>query len=172
MRKFGLIGYPLGHSFSKKYFTQKFDNEGIKDSVYELYPIKEDAAEIQAVNTIYFDPAGRRYGFNTDIPGFEESLKQFISEDVRTALVLGNGGAAKAVQYVLKKLQFEFFTVSRRPSSNTITYDQIDRERMNRTRLIINTTPLGMSPLIFVSNGWIVTNIYMTWSIILLKRYF
>ena len=183
MRKFGLIGYPLGHSFSKKYFTQKFDNEGIKDSVYELYPIKEitdfpaliadigpeligmnvtipykqsiipylddlaeDAAEIQAVNTIYFDPAGRRYGFNTDIPGFEESLKQFISEDVRTALVLGNGGAAKAVQYVLKKLQFEFFTVSRRPSSNTITYDQIDRERMNRTRLIINTTPLGMSP--------------------------
>lgn len=182
MRKFGLIGFPLTHSFSGKFFSQKFEREQISDAEYRLYPIdsihqfpdlikglgeeliglnvtipykqtviqylddlSDEAQQIQAVNTILFQD-GKLKGFNTDIPGFEQSLLHFIDEQVITALVLGNGGASKAVQYVLDKLHINFKTVSRSPSSGSITYSQLDELLLQNSRLIINTTPLGMAP--------------------------
>ncbi|MEP7320789.1 MAG: shikimate dehydrogenase [Saprospiraceae bacterium] len=184
MRKFGLIGFPLTHSFSGKFFNQKFEREQISDAEYRLYPIdtilqfpdlikglgedlvglnvtipykqsviqylddlSEEAQQIQAVNTILFKD-GKLKGFNTDIPGFEQSLLHFIDEQVINALVLGNGGASKAVQFVLDKLRINFKTVSRSSSSGTITYDQLDESILQTSRLIINTTPLGMAPRI------------------------
>lgn len=183
MRKFGLIGFPLSHSFSGKYFSQKFLNEGIADAEYRLYPIDHidqfpdlikglgvefvgmnvtipykqkviryldylspEAEQIQAVNTIFND-GGVLKGFNTDIPGFEQSLIHFIDGQAISALVLGDGGASKAVQYVLDKLHIDFKTVSRKFKPGMITYDDIDQRLLERTRLIINTTPLGMAPL-------------------------
>jgi shikimate dehydrogenase len=184
MRKFGLIGFPLTHSFSGKFFSQKFEKEQISDAEYRLYPIdsidqfpdlirglgpdliglnvtipykqsviqyldelSEEAQQIQAVNTILFRD-GKLLGFNTDIPGFEQSLLHFIDEQVITALVFGNGGASKAVQFVLEKLHINFVTVSRSSKAGTINYDQLDESLLLTSRLIINTTPLGMAPRI------------------------
>ena len=152
MRKFGLIGYPLSHSFSKKFFTQKFESEGIKDCEYELYPIEtidslnqllldnpdleglnvtipyklevlpflseidEAARIIGAVNCIKIAGNGlnvKLRGYNTDAYGFEESLKPLLEPGHQKALVLGDGGAAKAVKYVLNKLNIPFLIVTR-----------------------------------------------------------
>lgn len=177
-----MIGHPLSHSFSKNYFSQKFEKENIQDSAYELYPIPsiEDFPEllnhignelvglnvtipykqavipyldqmdpaafaIGAINTIHFGPEGKT-GYNTDAIGFETSLLEVIDKPVSRALILGNGGAAKAVKYVLKKLGIEFRIVSRIPSSDTLSYDSITDELLIDSQLIINTTPLGMYP--------------------------
>jgi len=182
MKKFGLIGYPLSHSFSKKYFSEKFDREGIKDCEYDLYPIQhinefpsllkeignelvglnctipykqavisyldilsEEANAIQAVNTILFRE-GKKYGYNTDIPGFESSLKDFVPSDVNKALVLGTGGASKAVLFVLKKLGIQSIIVSRTATDRTISYSDLSDDIISNNPLIINTTPLGMYP--------------------------
>ncbi|MEO5583096.1 MAG: shikimate dehydrogenase, partial [Saprospiraceae bacterium] len=181
-RKFGLIGFPLTHSFSRKFFSQKFEKELIHDAEYRLYPIdsihhfpdlikglgpelvglnvtipykqsviqylddlSQEAQQIQAVNTILFRD-GKLLGYNTDIPGFEQSLLHFIDEQVITALVLGNGGASKAVQFVLSKLHIHFKTVSRNPKPGSVSYEQLDDTLLQTSRLIINTTPLGMAP--------------------------
>ncbi|KAA3640402.1 MAG: shikimate dehydrogenase [Bacteroidetes bacterium] len=184
MRLFGLIGYPLSHSFSKKYFTEKFEKEGILNCRYELFPLEsiekfpelvkiqpdlaglnvtipykelvipfldelDEAAEaVGAVNTIR-KKDGKLKGFNTDIYGFEQSLVNLLDtrdHKPEKALVLGTGGAAKAVIYVLKKLNIDSHTVSRHAGKGYFTYDDLNDHIIGEHRLIINTTPLGMSP--------------------------
>jgi len=181
MRLFGLIGYPLAQSFSKKYFTEKFSNEGIADAAYELFqlnnisqfplllesqkylcginvtiPYKQEvmvylneidveAKEIGAVNCIQIEN-GKLKGFNTDAPAFEKSLTAIIRPIHNKALVLGTGGAAKAVIYVLNQLGINYQFVSRTKKNGQITYEELTREIMNDHLLIINCTPLGSFP--------------------------
>ena len=185
MKTYGLIGFPLSHSFSKKYFTEKFQNEGITDRQYELFSIEkikaladllvendslcglnvtiphkvgvlpflneiEEAAEkIGAVNCICIKRVeGETYlkGFNTDAYGFEESLKPLLTAQHRRALVFGDGGAAKAVKYVLEKLGIEYQIVVRKAVEGAILYSDVTPELLSTHKLLINTTPLGMSP--------------------------
>lgn len=184
MRTFGLIGYPLSHSFSKKYFTEKFAREGIQDAVYELFPLetiqafpglmaehpglcglnvtipyKESvipfldaldagAAAIGAVNVIKVE-AERLTGYNSDAHGFEVSLKRFLDQNnarPERALVLGTGGAAKAVVWVLQRLGIEYLFVSRSEGPGRITYADLDAQYLEAYPLLINTTPVGMAP--------------------------
>lgn len=182
-RLFGLTGYPLSHSFSKKYFSHKFEKEGLHQCRYELFPLKdletlplllhenpaleglnvtiphkqaviqfldhlqEEAAEVGAVNTIKIE-AGKLTGYNTDTYGFEYSLKELIGSHKPKALVLGTGGASKAVVYILDKLKIPWCLVSRTPVAGNLTYKEITGDVMKEHRLIINTTPLGMYPSI------------------------
>lgn len=185
MRKFGLIGYPLSHSFSKRFFTEKFEKEHIEDCSYELYPladanglpaliagddslcginvtiphklavmahldaIDEAAAEIGAVNCIDIRRDGAEVllkGYNTDAYGFEASLKPYLKDHHQRALIFGDGGAAKAVKYVLKTLNIPFLTVTRKPSAGSILYSDVDATLLGQYTILINTTPLGMSP--------------------------
>jgi len=182
MRQFGLIGYPLSHSFSKKYFSQKFKEWKLDDHNYELFSIEDidmfpaliktwpdfvglnvtipykqlvmqylddldDAArDIGAVNTIKFVD-GKLIGYNSDVYGFEHSLLPMLSEDVSyKALVLGSGGAAKGIIWVLKKLGIPYQIVSRKEKEGYINYDAMTPELINEYKLIVNTTPLGMTP--------------------------
>ena len=182
MRNFGLIGYPLSHSFSKAYFTQKFGLENIA-AVYENYPIPSIEAfpellrqhpSLEGINvTIPYKEAvlpfldsvsevvkktgacncirirnGKLEGFNTDVLGFEKSLLKSLKPGHNKALVLGTGGASKAVQFVLDKLGISFTVISRKadPAAGIISYDQLDPELQQSSRLWINTTPLGMYP--------------------------
>jgi len=182
MRRYGLIGYPLSHSFSQKYFTEKFQREQIADCVYENFPladISEFSALIQqhddlcglnvtipykekvipflteqsdvvkatgACNCIKINN-GRLAGYNTDVIGFENSLKPLLQPHHTKALVLGTGGAAKAVHYVLNKLGIAFTEVSRTPSKAAqIAYDKIGEAGISEYQLIINTSPVGMYP--------------------------
>ena len=181
MRQFGLIGYPLSHSFSKKYFTEKFEKEGWTDCAYENFPLsaidqlpallkeypqleginvtipyKEQVItflskqspvvdKIKACNCIKIQ--GKELaGHNTDVTGFELSLLPRLATHHKHALILGTGGAAKAVEYVLLKLGIASKYVSRRASPGTLNYESIDDELMQSHTLIINTTPLGMYP--------------------------
>jgi shikimate dehydrogenase len=182
MHLFGLLGYPLSHSFSKRFFTEKFERESIENCRYDLYSIEkidlirdilqqnpellglnvtipykqavmpfldaieEAAAEAGAVNSIKIQN-GKLTGYNTDILGFEESLLNWITpRKTLKALVLGNGGAAKAVFYVLKKYNISYQIVARSPKSDEISYESLNKRTINTHRLIINTTPLGMLP--------------------------
>lgn len=182
MPQYGLLGYPLSHSFSKKYFTAKFlcdglaavyNNVEIQDiqqvraafSKYEelkgfnvtiphktnilkyLDAITQEAAEIGAVNTVKV--TGNFWeGHNTDVWGFEKALLEFAGSNLpKNALVLGTGGAALAVKYVLQKLKIDYFSVSRAPSKiHEIPYEAVTPELLNLNRLVIQTTPLGMYP--------------------------
>ncbi|MEO7922168.1 MAG: shikimate dehydrogenase [Chitinophagaceae bacterium] len=181
MRLFGLIGYPLSHSFSEKYFTKKFEQEEITGCRYELFPLKtidefqvllERHPELEGLNiTIPYKKkilafldshnipeglnacncinisAGKLSGYNTDITGFERSLKPLLRSYHKQAMVLGNGGAAAAVIFVLKKLGISFEIVSRKiHDGSTLTYKDVDKRIMNDCPLIINTTPVGMYP--------------------------
>jgi shikimate dehydrogenase len=190
MKLFALIGYPLTHSFSKKYFTEKFEKEGIGGCRYELLelpnyqdfpqlitqnpdlvglnvtiPHKQNvipfldeldtasAARIGAVNTIKVLPNGRLKGYNTDYYGFRLSLEEWfqtlnISPNHLKALVLGNGGAAKAVLAALDDLQISYQIVSRRPSPSSITYNDLTEELLSQYQLIVNTSPVGTYPKI------------------------
>lgn len=187
MRVFGLIGYPLGHSFSKKYFTEKFLREGIDDARYELFPLSDigalhgllasepelcglnvtipykqavmpllhdldpGAAAVGAVNTISIRK-GKLTGFNTDVTGFEQSLLGWLLEHQVAAplqtLVLGSGGASRAVCYVLEQKGFPYRVVTRRPHKpEHIAWDDLKRlESVPGPVLWVNTTPLGMAP--------------------------
>jgi shikimate dehydrogenase len=179
MRYFGLIGFPLSHSFSKRYFSQKFESEKIA-AQYENYPLKsieefpelvrnynfsginvtipykqdvmqyldnlsEEAEKIGAVNTIQIRNE-KLIGNNTDCYGFEMSLLPFLKPSHKHALVLGTGGASKAVVFVLEKLGIDWKYVSRTKSNNGFTYEELDAEIIKSHYLIINTTPLGMYP--------------------------
>ncbi|MGI4751964.1 MAG: shikimate dehydrogenase family protein [Janthinobacterium lividum] len=199
MKKYGLIGFPLTHSFSKKYFTEKFEKEGIEDCSYELFELEnlsnfpefikanpdlcglnvtiphkigavyymnwmdDEAKKVEAINCIkviqesavaaafsgevgFVDQDFRLEGYNTDIHGFENSLKPLLKSQHIKALVLGNGGASRAVRYVLKKLRIPFQVVSRRPKPNQILYENVTAELVKSYKLIINTTPLGTDP--------------------------
>lgn len=182
---FGLIGYPLGHSFSLQYFTEKFQREGLAGCRFELFPlhsikefptllqsnpdlrglavtipykeqvmnylsrIDEEAALVGAVNCIKVR-ADETIGFNTDILGFEQSLKPLLKQHHKNALVLGSGGASKAVQYVLGKLGIPFLVVSRKPGNDPrqLTYHDLTFDLVSNHTLIINATPLGMMPAV------------------------
>ena len=181
MRLFGLIGYPLTHSFSKDYFGEKFKREAVEDCQYEnfqLADIKElpktigDHPGLEGLNvTIPYKESvlsfldeknelvrqtgacncikilnGKLFGFNTDVIGFERSLLTKLQPGHKNALILGTGGAAKAVEFVLKKNRIHYTYVSRRRSQNNITYEQLTPSVLEKTRLIINTTPVGMYP--------------------------
>ena len=117
--------------------------EVIIDFLDDMDPI---AAEIGAVNTIKISSQGYK-GYNTDVYGFELSLLNLVGDAsaIKKALILGSGGGAKAVQYVLRKLGIDFLTVSRLKAGD-LTYGDIDKKLLETTHLIVNTTPLGMFP--------------------------
>ena len=183
-QQFGIIGYPLSSSSSRKKFNEKFEREGI-DAVYDLFPLKhieefeslirkhrftgmnvtipykeqvipylskldETAEAIGAVNTIRFeyDANGgvETCGYNTDAIGFETSLKPLLKPWHKKALILGTGGASKAVAYILKKNGIEYRFVSRTPKEGRYTYEDLTEEIMAEYLLIVNCTPLGMYP--------------------------
>lgn len=180
---FGLIGYPLGHSFSKKYFTEKFEREGLKGYSFELFPLSDIREFTDLINanpqirglavTIPYkekvipyltklDPVAREAGavncirvdghdltgYNTDITGFRQSLEPLLEPQHEKALVLGTGGASRAVQFVLRKLGIPFTIVSRQEYNREgyTTYDRLDESMMSSHLLIINCTPVGMTP--------------------------
>ena len=186
MRLFGLIGYPLGHSFSKKYFTEKFISESITETYYELFPIENiekfpdlilkkknllglnvtipykeqiiqflddidlSAKKIGAVNCVKIKKgktSDKLIGYNTDVYGFEKSFLPFLQKHHTKALILGTGGASKAVEFVLKKLNIDYMYVSRTPKSKKIIgYNDLDKDVLSNYPIIINTSPLGMFP--------------------------
>lgn len=181
---YGLLGYPLVHSFSQNYFNQKFESENI-DAEYINFeipdvgmlmevvaenenlnglnvtiPYKEQvipfldeidpaASEVGAVNVIKFirgKDGLRLKGYNSDIIGFTDSIKSLLKPHHQSALVLGTGGAAKAVSYSLRKLGLEVQLVSRRKSANTLVYEELTKNDLKKHKVIVNTTPLGMYP--------------------------
>jgi shikimate dehydrogenase len=186
MKLFGIIGKPLDHSFSPKYFKGKFLNENLKDYDYKLFPLDEiedlpnliksqpdlvglnvtspykesvvqftekvsrDAKLLGAINTIKIKRHEGQFeleGFNTDVFGFESALMPRLKDKKPKALIIGTGGAAKAVTYVLMKNGINCVYITRRPlKSNHIIYWAVNKEVMADHELIINTTPMGMNP--------------------------
>jgi shikimate dehydrogenase len=118
------------------------------DVIPLLNSISDEAKEIGAVNTIFIERNNgiTLHGYNTDVFGFEALLNQLPYKE--PTLVLGSGGASKAVVYALKKQKTDFLVVSRNKKENTIYYQDIDAEILNKYKIIVNTTPLGMYPLI------------------------
>lgn len=184
MDKYGLIGYPLGHSFSIGYFNEKFANENIDaqyinfeipsiDNLVEVLssnpqlrglnvtiPYKEqviryldsispEAQAIGAVNVIRVSQKGNQIflrGFNSDVIGFTKSIEPLLERYHRKALILGTGGAAKAVDYGLKSLGLETQMVSRSRKTGAITYDDVKAETIEEYNVLVNCTPLGLYP--------------------------
>jgi shikimate dehydrogenase len=181
MRRFGLIGKTLKHSFSKTWFTKKFSEEGIADCSYENYelqsvdqlqelisahpdieglnitiPYKEGVLkflehsdglvkEIGACNCIKIAD-GIISGYNTDALAFQQSLGSNLLPQHECALVLGSGGASKAVQFALKKMNIDFLVVTRNKKADYIGYEDLGQDVIEGHQVIINTTPLGTYP--------------------------
>ena len=183
MKQFGLIGFPLGHSFSKKFFTEKFERENI-DARYDLYelanlaefaalkekqelcglnvtiPHKEQvipfldelddtAAKIGAVNVIKFIRTGDKLvlrGYNSDAIGFESSVKPLLKPHHTKALILGTGGASKAIDYTLHKLGIATTFVSRTAKPGMLTYAELNAATINDYTVIVNASPVGTFP--------------------------
>lgn len=181
MAKFGLIGKNIDYSFSKNFFSKKFEKENLPHS-YENFdivqitdfpeileqnprlkgfnvtiPYKEQiipyldsvektAAEIGAVNTVKIYNDGRLQGFNTDYFGFSKGLEEFLPLNNKKALILGTGGASKAVDYALQQLGFTTTFVSRKSKNHTLAYNQLNQVAMEENCLIVNCTPLGTFP--------------------------
>lgn len=184
MSTYGLIGYPLGHSFSKLYFTEKFNKENI-NSIYNLFPIEninlvsdlissnldlrgfnvtipykqqiipfldeveEEASAIGAVNVVkIIERDGKKIlkGYNSDIYGFYESIRPLIKTCHKKALILGTGGASKAIAAMLRKLNIIYTFVSRSAKDGQLSYLDIDAQIMKEYTVIINCSPVGMSP--------------------------
>lgn len=183
MKFYGIIGYPLGHSFSKQYFTNKFEKEGI-DAHYEKFeisdiaqlkeviqderlvglnvtiPYKEQvipylntlsprAAEIGAVNVIRIERQGHNVflvGDNSDVVGFTESIQPLLKPHHQKALILGTGGASKAVQYGLTQLGIASYFVSRHKKEGMFTYSQLTEEMIHDHTIIVNASPVGTFP--------------------------
>lgn len=184
MDKYGLIGYPLGHSFSISYHNQRFADEGINAKYYNFeipsiddlpavlgsnpelkglnvtIPYKEkiipfldyispEARAIGAVNVVRVTRNGKDTilrGYNSDVIGFTQSIDPMLEDYHKKALVLGTGGASKAVAYGLKTLGIEPVLVSRYQREGTIQYEQITPEVVQEYNVIVNCTPLGMYP--------------------------
>lgn len=178
---YGLVGHPLGHSFSKAYFTEKFESKGL-DCEYQNFDIEEindirklvsshpvlkgfnvtipykeaiipyldeldeTAREVGAVNTVKVMADGKLKGYNTDVTGIASSLSLRGGTSIKNALILGTGGASKAVQYVLRKSGIPFHLVSRDPQKGDFTYATLNPEIILSHLLIINATPVGMAP--------------------------
>ena len=140
MDKYGLIGYPLGHSFSINYFNQRFADEGInaKYMNFEI-PTIDDLAEV-------LDSNPELKGFNSDVIGFTQSIEPMLEDCHKKALILGTGGASKAIDYGLKSLGLETVFVSRYRRPETICYEDITPEVIKEYNVIVNCTPLGMFP--------------------------
>lgn len=181
MAKYGLIGNNIGYSFSKTFFTIKFEQENSLDSYSNFdipsvdqlldiikqeenlkglnvtIPYKEsvipfldkidkEAELIGAINTIKIDKKGKLIGYNTDHYGFAKALIEFFPIKEKKAIVLGTGGASKAILFVLKMMDFEITQVSRTESEDILTYSDINRSLISQNYLIINCTPLGTFP--------------------------
>jgi len=199
MKYYGLIGFPLSHSFSKKYFAEKFKQENITDAVYDNYPLEDikglqdlldehpdlcglnvtvphkknvlhyldwvehDARKAGAVNCLRIkkespvlaafsgevgvkDHDFRLEGYNTDLYGFEMSLRPLLKSHHETALVLGDGGAAQAVKCILENLEIPFRVVTRKAEGSNILFKDLTPQLIKNHKLIINTTPLGTYP--------------------------
>ncbi|HVX27695.1 MAG TPA: hypothetical protein VHB70_15190 [Parafilimonas sp.] len=181
MRQYGLIGYPLSHSFSKKYFDEKFITENITDAEFFNFQLKE-ISEIKKIfeehqqllglaitiphkkNIIQYTTSfsdvvrdtgacnclkitsTEKIGFNTDVVGFEKSFKKKLLPHHNKALILGTGGAAVAVEYVLRKLGIQYSFVSRNEHANAFSWQELNREIIEEHSVIINCTPLGTFP--------------------------
>ena len=182
MTTYGLIGYPLGHSFSRRFFTEKFANEG-RDAQYlnfeipsiEMVPdiiksnpnlqglnvtipykqlimqyldeISPEAQAIGAVNVVKIDALRKLTGYNSDVIGFVNSIKPLLKPHHKKALILGTGGASKAIHYGLtKKLGIETMFVSRQSREGMITYEDITPSLLKEYEVIVNCTPSGMFP--------------------------
>jgi shikimate dehydrogenase len=181
MVRYGLIGKPLAHSFSQRYFSDKFATLGLADHRYDLFQLEDigaldgllrehpdlrglnvtipykrsvmdllhevdpQAAAVGAVNTIAMQD-GRRIGYNTDVHGFRSTLLPLLGTERPRALVLGSGGACRAVGFVLRELGIRFRVVSRSLERGDLTWDLIDPILLKACPLIINTTPLGTHP--------------------------
>ena len=180
MKTYGLVGFPLSHSFSQKYFTEKFRKENISDCEFKnfslenieeltallknnsalcglsitiphkqtvmkfLNSVDDTAKKIGAVNCVRVNDMK---GFNTDIIGFKKSLFPLLKSHHTHALILGTGGASKAVAYILDESKIQYKHVSRNPKSNDeMNYSSLTKEIISESTLIINTTPLGMFP--------------------------
>lgn len=187
MKTYGLIGYRLGHSFSQKFFTQKFASENLQEHEYvnfELDRIEEfpeifergmnicglnctipykqqimrfldeidpEAAQIGAVNTIKISGEnGRRMlkGFNTDLYGFEHSIRPMLGEKHRKALILGTGGASKAVKYLFDRMGIGYLSATTKAerAEKEIGYDELTEALMQEYLIVVNATPLGTFP--------------------------
>ncbi len=177
MKTYGLIGYPLTHSFSKNYFSQKFSQLGIEVK-YENFEIKSiselsdivknhklsglnvtipykqkvreyiqvlspEAKEIGAVNTIKIE-GEKLIGYNTDYIGFTKSIQPLLTKEHTSALVLGNGGATKAIIYALNKLNISSSIVAR--NNGNYTFKEVGENIVKQHQIIINCTPLGTYP--------------------------
>lgn len=186
MKQLGLICKNSAYSFSKKYFTEKFDVLNISnqinynnfelESIAELdnlivknpnliglnitIPYKETiipfldklndcALKIGAVNTIKIDKKGFKIGYNTDWIGFLQSIKPYIKPNYKKALILGNGGAAKAVVFALESIGITCIYVTRSQQVDTLLYSEINLNTLNSYQIIVNTTPLGTFPNIY-----------------------
>ena len=184
MDKYGIIGYPLGHSYSRGFFTDKFQKEGI-DAQYLNFPIpsedqlrkvvvenpelrglnvtlpykqavipmldelSDEAREIGAVNVIRV----RRKngipflkGFNSDIIGFMNSIRPLLKPNHRKALILGTGGASRAVRVGLERLGIDWTYVSRTPAKGRYTYEELTPEILQDYQVVVNCSPVGMYP--------------------------
>ena len=182
IKKFGLIGKNISYSFSKKYFTAKFEQENLPNLSYENYDIS-DIAELQkivaettylkglnvtipykesvfpfldkigkkalaigAVNTIKITKKNKLKGYNTDYYGFKKTIKPHLKSHHKKALILGTGGASKAIAYALHQLGIDYKFVSRNPSFEQFSYAELDKATFDKFTLIINCTPLGTFP--------------------------
>lgn len=187
MIKLGLIGFPLGHSFSKSYYLKKFKEENITNIAYDLYEIEDinlfkdlyvnnpdlrgcnvtiphkvailpfldelsdEVKAIGATNCITIshtegELAPKLRGYNTDIYGFQASLTPLLKAHHKRALVLGTGGASKAILYVLKQLEIPYLIVSRTKEKGDLTYEELTPRIIQENTVIINCTPLGTFP--------------------------
>ena len=184
MDKYGLIGYPLGHSFSISYHNQRFADEGINakymnfeiPTIDDLLQVLSQNPELKGLNVTipykqqvmpfldYISPEARAIGavnvirvvhegkniklrgYNSDVIGFTQSLEPMLEPHHKKALVLGTGGAAKAVAYGLNSLGLEYVYVSRYERPDTIQYERITPEIVKEYNVIVNCTPLGMAP--------------------------
>jgi shikimate dehydrogenase len=183
MKRFGLIGQSLKHSFSPSYFTKKFLEQGLADHIYQAFEIS-DISDFPALLEKYPDLVGlnvtmpyksvvipfldekqelveklnacncikiingKLKGFNTDVSGFMYSIQHHLKTYHTKALVLGTGGASKAVRQGLTELNISYLTVSRDAGKADLTYRDLDASIMNEFLLVINTTPLGMHPAV------------------------
>lgn len=190
MHQFGLIGYPLKNSFSKDFFTKKFNELGLLGYSYRNFPLPdielvrdmlvfhptiegfnvtipykqdilrflheidisaEGIAAVNCVKVIRDSSNSDEYkliGYNTDVYGFEISLLNFVKDIslIKKAIVFGNGGAAKAIKYALKKHAIDIIIVTRQATEDSICYEDLTKEIVDSAQLIVNCTPVGMYP--------------------------
>ena len=180
--KFGLIGKNIDYSFSRGYFSEKFQKENLKHQYVNfdlediskfknifknsenikglnvtipyketvipyLHKLNKRARKIGAVNTIRITKKGKLVGYNTDFYGFKNSLKPHLKAHHKKALILGTGGASKAIAYALEQLNIEFYFVSRTKKNNAaFTYPQLTECIINSHHIIINCSPVGTFP--------------------------